>query len=242
MHSCRAIIDPDKMCGCSWLGRLSCPEARSAKSHEFPLDVVGGAVEWWSWGLSLHPLSFHDTVFERVGRCTWRPWSSKFGDALRSPRPSEFGDAPGIRNRFRLKYVEVVDLAVVEWEGGTLGAWGSIHWLTLSQRNVESWVQQSLLRNERWVMRDWLGAGESWSWGDAVLSVCSILCTSYSVYAFLGVCSTRCMQYSAYAGLGVCSTWCMQYLVYAVLGVCSTRCMQYVVYAVFGVVSAGWMP
>jgi len=46
------------------------------------------------------------------------------------------------------------------------------------------------------VMRNWLGAGDSRSWDDAVPSVCSSQCMLYSVYAVLGVCCTRCMLYS----------------------------------------------
>jgi hypothetical protein len=41
-------------------------------------------------------------------------------------------------------------------------------------------------------MRDWLGAGDSRSWDDAVCGVCSTQCMLYSVYAELGVCCTRC--------------------------------------------------
>jgi len=60
-------------------------------------------------------------------------------------------------------------------------------------------------------MRDWLGAGNSRSWDDAVR----------------GVCSTQCMLYLVYAVHSVCCTWCMLESVYAVLGVCCTRCMLY---------------
>jgi len=45
-------------------------------------------------------------------------------------------------------------------------------------------------------MRDWLGAGDSRSWDDAVRSVSSTQCMLYSVYGVLGVCCTRCMLYS----------------------------------------------
>jgi len=51
--------------------------------------------------------------------------------------------------------------------------------------------------------RDWLGAGDSRSWDDAVR----------------GVCSTQCMLHLVCAVLGVCYTWCMLCSVYAVLGV-----------------------
>jgi len=36
-------------------------------------------------------------------------------------------------------------------------------------------------------MRDWLGAGDSRSWDDAVRGVCSTRCMQYAVYAVLGV-------------------------------------------------------
>jgi hypothetical protein len=68
-------------------------------------------------------------------------------------------------------------------------------------------------------MRDWLGAGDSQSWDDAVRSVCCTQCMLYSVYAVLSVCCTQCMLYSVYAELSVCCTRCIVYWVYAVLGV-----------------------
>jgi len=62
-------------------------------------------------------------------------------------------------------------------------------------------------------MRDWLGAGDSRSWDDAVLSGCSTQCILYTVYAVLGVCCARCMLCSVYAVLGVCCARCMLYSV-----------------------------
>jgi len=47
-------------------------------------------------------------------------------------------------------------------------------------------------------MRDWLGAGDSRSWDDAVRGVCSGQCMLY-----FGECCTRCMLYSVYAVLCV---------------------------------------
>jgi len=47
-------------------------------------------------------------------------------------------------------------------------------------------------------MRDWLVAGDTRAWDDAVRGG---------------------MLYLVYAVLGVCCTWCILYLVYAVLGV-----------------------
>jgi len=41
-------------------------------------------------------------------------------------------------------------------------------------------------------MRDWVGAGDSGSWDNAVCGVCSTQCMLYSVYAVLGVYCTRC--------------------------------------------------
>jgi len=52
-------------------------------------------------------------------------------------------------------------------------------------------------------MRDWLGAGDSRSWDDAVRGVCSTQCMQYSVNAVLGECCTGCMLYSVYAVLDV---------------------------------------
>jgi hypothetical protein len=40
-------------------------------------------------------------------------------------------------------------------------------------------------------MRDWLGAGDSQCWDDAVHGVCRTQCMLYT-----GVCCTRCMLYS----------------------------------------------
>jgi hypothetical protein len=76
-------------------------------------------------------------------------------------------------------------------------------------------------------MRDWLGAGDSQCWDDAVCSVSSSQLMLYSVYAVLGVCCTRSLLYLVYAVLGGYCTRCMLYSVYAVLGVCCTRCMLY---------------
>ena len=46
-------------------------------------------------------------------------------------------------------------------------------------------------------MRDWLGAGDSGSWDDAVVrGVCCTQCLLYSVYAVHSVCCTCCMLYS----------------------------------------------
>jgi hypothetical protein len=76
-------------------------------------------------------------------------------------------------------------------------------------------------------IRDWLEAGDSRSWDNAVHSVCSTQCMLYSVYAVLSAHCTRCMLYSVYGVLNVCCTRCMLYSVYAVFGVCCTRCMLY---------------
>jgi hypothetical protein len=45
-------------------------------------------------------------------------------------------------------------------------------------------------------MRDWLGAGDSRCWDDAVRGVCSTRSMQFAVYAVLSVCCTRCMLYS----------------------------------------------
>jgi len=82
----------------------------------------------------------------------------------------------------------------------------------------------------QWELEDWLGAGDSRSWDNAVCGVCSTQSKQYSVYAVLGVCSTQCVLCSVYAGPSVCCTWCILYLVYAVFGVCCIWCMLYSVY------------
>jgi len=51
-------------------------------------------------------------------------------------------------------------------------------------------------------IRDWLGAGDSGFWDDAVHGVCSTQCIPYSVYAVLGLCCSPCMLYSVDAVLG----------------------------------------
>jgi len=53
------------------------------------------------------------------------------------------------------------------------GRLDSIHWLTHNCGNWENWVQPGPPRDERW---DWLEAGDSGSWDDAVLSVCCTWC------------------------------------------------------------------
>jgi hypothetical protein len=74
-------------------------------------------------------------------------------------------------------------------------------------------------------MRDWLRAGDSRCWDDAVRRAYSMQGVLYSVYVVLGVWCTWCMLYLVYAVLGVCCTRCMVYSVYAVLGVCCTWCL-----------------
>jgi len=139
-----------------------------------------------------------EAIMKRVERCTLRPWSSEFGDAL--------------AGRDRVKWEMLLE-AVIDrvwwctwrpWSieiGGVLGGGSSgggrsggrsdgsrdsIHWLTRNRGNVESWVQYGPPRDE-----SWLAAGDSRSWDDPVLGVWSTRCMLYSVYAVLGVCCTR---------------------------------------------------
>jgi len=148
-----------------------------------------GAAECWWWAVCLLAPPFHHIVMEWAQRCTPRPWSSEFGDAL------------GDRDRASLEtYLE----AVIErdwrctwrpwWSeiGGVLGgsqsgggssggrrngSWDFIHWLTRTCGNVENWVQHGLPRDER------LAA----SGKQLMLGWCSTRCILYSVYAVLGV-------------------------------------------------------
>ena len=101
-------------------------------------------------------------VIEWIWRCNWRPQSSEIGGALGGGQ-----SGGGILG---------------DWRHGT---WDSIYWLIYNCENVESWVQYGL-------PRDWLGAGDSRSWGAAVHSICSTQYMLYSLYAVLGVCGTRC--------------------------------------------------
>jgi len=66
-------------------------------------------------------------------------------------------------------------------------SWDSILWCTHSHANVESSVQQCPVRNERYDMTDWPGAGDSQSWVDTALSWCCIWYMVILVYAVLRV-------------------------------------------------------
>jgi len=110
-----------------------------------------------------------EAVIERVWRCTWRPRSSQTQRYTRRPWSIKIGGVLGGRRSGGGRS-----------EGKCDGSWHSIHWLTCNRRNVQSWVQHG-------PPRDWLGAGDSRSWDDAVPGVCSTRCMLYSVYAILGV-------------------------------------------------------
>jgi len=124
----------------------------------------------WSSEFEMHL----ETEIEWTQRCTWRPGSSEFGDALGGRDRVNSEDSLVVRDRSSL---EMHSEAVTErvwrctcrlWSreiGGVLGggrfggrrdgSWDSIHWLTCNCGNVESWVQhpprdENTTSAERW--------------------------------------------------------------------------------------------
>jgi len=98
-----------------------------------------------------------EVAIDQVWRCTWRPWSREFGDAL-------WG-----HDRARLE----------EYLGDSQSGGCKFGREVPRERRFYSLVNSSLCEcrelsktwsAERW---DWLGAGDSGSWDDAVRSVCS---------------------------------------------------------------------
>jgi hypothetical protein len=68
-----------------------------------------------------------EAMIERLWRCTWRPRSREFRDAL------------GGRDRARLvEYWDALNLEVVSSAGRRDGSGESIHWLTCNCGNVEN--------------------------------------------------------------------------------------------------------
>jgi len=142
-----------------------------------PLDLRTTTVAPWrcTWS-SLFEIHL-ETEIEWTQRCTWRPGTSEFGDALGGRDWVKLEDGLGGWDRSSL---EMHSDAVTEriwrctcrlWSseiGGVLGggrfggrrdgSWDSIHWLTCN-----------------W-MRNFLGVGDCRSWDDAVLGVCCTLC------------------------------------------------------------------
>jgi hypothetical protein len=80
------------------------------------------------------------------------------------------------------EYLEAVNLEAVVGEGGVPGAEtafiGSL--VIVGMQRIEN----NMVCGE---MRDWLGAGDSQSWDDAVRCVCSSQCMQYAVYTVLCV-------------------------------------------------------
>jgi len=133
-------------------------------------------------------------VIKQVWRCTWRSWSSGFGDTLVGC------DRVSVEMHLEVVIKRVWRCTWRPWSseiGGVLGDGQSesgsaggrrdlsgncIHHLTSNWGNVEHWVQHGLPWNERLTARGW--------------------------QSMVGWCSTRCMQYSVYAALGVnCCSW-----------------------------------
>jgi len=80
-------------------------------------------------------------------------------------------------------YFEAVDLEAVDRKRGVAVA-ETVFIGLLVIVGIQRVEYNNKIRQE---MRDWLGAGASRSWDDAVLGLCSTLCMLYSVYAILGV-------------------------------------------------------
>jgi len=157
-----------------------------------------GAAECWWWAACLLAPPFHHIVIEWTHRCTPRPWSSEFGDALGGC------DRASLEMHLEAVIERVWRCTWRPWSsdiggvlggsqsgGGSLGgrhdgSWDSIHWLTRNCGNVENWVQHGVPRDERLptsgrkLMMEW----------------CSTRCMLYSVFAVLGVSCTRCLLYS----------------------------------------------
>jgi len=108
-------------------------------------------------------------VIERVGKCTWRPWSGEIGGELGGGQ-SGGGSSGGRRH----------------------GSWDPIHWLTRNCGNVENWVQHGLMRDETGWERETVDLGMMQCVVYVVLSVCSTRCMLYSVNAVHGECWTQC--------------------------------------------------
>jgi len=127
-----------------------------------------------------------DAVIERVGRYTWRLWSIKIGGVLGGGWSggnwseggwfggnwSEGGQSGGSQSADSES--EGSESGGGQSGGMWDGSWDSIHWLT---RNCENWVQQGPLR----AGREWLGAGDSRWWDNAVRGLYSTRCMLYSV-------------------------------------------------------------
>ena len=169
----------------------------------------------WSCGLQCRNctrLEIHlKAVTAPVWRCTWRPWSSEFGDTLEGGDcgnvvavivqlwrytwrrwSNQFEDALGGHDRVRLEaYQEEFILEAVIQDGARRdNSWDSIQWSTRNCANVENWVQHGLPRDE----------GPPASGRQSMMGWCSTRCMQYPVFAVLSVCWTRFMLYSVYVG------------------------------------------
>jgi len=108
------------------------------------------------------------------------------------PRYTDFGDALGVHDRLKLKEyfkaddldaddleavdLEVVNLEAVDREGGVTAAVT----LYIGYRIIGG-IYRIEYNKVHQAIRDWQGAGDSQSWDDAVLGVCSTWCMQYLV-------------------------------------------------------------
>ena len=159
-----------------------CDQARLEMQLEAMIKRVWRCT-WRPWlcKLGAHncvSLEIHlEAVIERICRCTWRPWSCELGGPNCASLEIHLEDVMERvwRCTWRSSSGEIGRvLGGSQSPGGSLGgrhngSWDSIHCLTRNCGNVENWVQHGL-------PRDWLGAGDSQSWDDAVHGVCCTRC------------------------------------------------------------------
>jgi len=147
---------------------------------------------WWSVLRDTHGgyywvnVEMHlEADIEWTVKCTWRPWSSMWGDALGDqerenleaiieqdwrynwrPLSSECGDALGGNYHGRLdEYLVVVDIRAVN--GRCVRSWHSIHWLVNSHLCECDEVTLPLSTNGALAGSSDLGGRHAWSWNGA---------------------------------------------------------------------------
>jgi len=146
-------------------------------------------------------------VIERVWKCTWRPWSSEFDDAL------------GRHHQARVEeYLEAVNRRHT-------GCWHSIHPLVNSQPWECDEVTLPLSSHGGMAVAvDHFGRhAKHWSyilWSTPNRGNVRknddpgwMLYSVYQCVLVLGVCCTWCVLYLVYVGLRVRCTWCKLYWV-----------------------------
>jgi len=116
-----------------------------------------------------------EALILRGKRCTWRPWSSKFGDALWGR------DQASVEIHFEAVIEQVRCWNSRPWlselGGRRDGNWDSIRWLTCNFGKVESWVQQHPQRDGK-LDGSWKLAA---SGRLSILGWCCSWCMLYSV-------------------------------------------------------------